>query len=217
VAQGQTHALSQPVGNTGRLAHSVQMARATAITPRAPMSERLISRAQSEQDPASHSTLSAMTHLSETPALPRALAQAGLNMPDLPRHVAQQVMAGIKATPEKTADIFLSPAELGRVRISLQSGDAGIVVSIMADRPETLDLLRRNVELLAQDFHDIGYGSAEFSFGQEQGAGTQTSDHRAGTPSAGTARDLNEPADIVQNVPAPAPNTIKLDRVDLRL
>ncbi len=36
----------------------------------------------------------------------------------------------------------------------------------IADRPETLELMRRHIDILAQEFRDIGYGSAEFSFGQ---------------------------------------------------
>lgn len=78
-----------------------------------------------------------------------------------------QVSAAIQAQTERAYDIHLSPAELGKVRISLSPSDAGITVSILADRPETLDLLRRHADLLAQDFRDMGYESATFSFGAE--------------------------------------------------
>jgi hypothetical protein len=43
----------------------------------------------------------------------------------------------------------------------------GMVVTIQADRPETLDLMRRNIDQLAQDLAAAGYEGAEFSFGDE--------------------------------------------------
>lgn len=64
-------------------------------------------------------------------------------------------------------DVSLSPEELGHVRLRLAHGEAGLSVTITADRPETLDLLRRNIETLARDFQDIGYGDVNFSFGDQ--------------------------------------------------
>ncbi len=76
-----------------------------------------------------------------------------------------QVSAAIRGGLEGSVDIHLNPAELGKVRILLTPSETGILVNVMADRPETLDLLRRHVDLLAQDFRDIGYDDASFSFG----------------------------------------------------
>ena len=42
--------------------------------------------------------------------------------------------------------------------------EAGIAVSVMAERPETLDLLRRNIDSLQQAMSDIGYSDIAFSF-----------------------------------------------------
>lgn len=78
-----------------------------------------------------------------------------------------QVSAAIQGSSERAFDIHLSPAELGKVRISLSPSESGLTVTILADRPETLDLLRRHVDLLAQDFRDLGYDSTAFSFGAE--------------------------------------------------
>ena len=164
--------------------------------------------------PSSSSTFAA--GLSETSAPLRQTILGSPTAPDLPRNVIQQLTHGIKAGQDRTADILLNPAELGRVRISLQSGDTGVTVNILADRPETLELLRRNVDLLAQDFQDIGYGAADFAFGQggqpqshsahdqEQGAkphDRSTGADEPGSPDAGRQPGLSQ----------------SLDRIDIRL
>ncbi|HKK85186.1 MAG TPA: hypothetical protein VJ942_06645, partial [Roseovarius sp.] len=49
--------------------------------------------------------------------------------PDLPRHVAQQIVEALQrggGGKERGIDLLLNPAELGRVRISLSPGDAGL-------------------------------------------------------------------------------------------
>jgi hypothetical protein len=43
-------------------------------------------------------------------------------------------------------EIELSPAELGRLRIVLRDTAHGLHIQIAADRPETLDLVRRHVD-----------------------------------------------------------------------
>ncbi|WP_223428652.1 flagellar hook-length control protein FliK [Tateyamaria pelophila] len=63
-------------------------------------------------------------------------------------------------------EIVMNPAELGRVRMTLTTTDSGIVVNILADRPETLDLMRRNITDLGESFSDLGYDDVAFAFGQ---------------------------------------------------
>jgi flagellar hook-length control protein FliK len=67
--------------------------------------------------------------------------------------------------PDRPVEVTLSPEELGRVRISLSTHDGALTMSVHADRPETLDLLRRNIDQLAQDFRDLGFRDLSFSFG----------------------------------------------------
>ena len=40
----------------------------------------------------------------------------------------------------------------------------GMTVVVIADRPETLDLLRRNIGELNQSFMDMGYDDISFTF-----------------------------------------------------
>jgi hypothetical protein len=96
------------------------------------------------------------------------------------------------------------------LRLSLRQTDDGLAVAIFAERPETLDLLRRNIDLLARDFLDIGYESAEFTFGREN-------------PAPGDRRDNTDaalhigPTSDADNAP-PRATAIHLgDRLDIRL
>lgn len=69
--------------------------------------------------------------------------------------------------PSRTMEITLSPQELGHVRMTIIHGGNGMNVAVMADRPETLDLLRRHVDQLAAEFLDLGYADIGFSFGTD--------------------------------------------------
>ncbi|HAR52693.1 MAG TPA: hypothetical protein DCS45_12590, partial [Roseovarius nubinhibens] len=85
--------------------------------------------------------------------------------------IGQQIVARLaRAGPDGPripgqVDLTLNPAELGRVRLSMAPGEAGLVVTIHADRPETLDLMRRHSEQLMQEFRQAGFERAELSFG----------------------------------------------------
>jgi flagellar hook-length control protein FliK len=80
------------------------------------------------------------------------------------RHVAQQLIEMAKLAPDRPIEIALNPQELGRVRMMLHPSDGGMQVALVADRPETIDLLRRNIEMLASEFRELGYTSVSFTF-----------------------------------------------------
>lgn len=50
--------------------------------------------------------------------------------------------------------------------MNISAVEAGITVSVVAERPETLDLMRRNIDQLAREFEIIGYNDINFSFSQ---------------------------------------------------
>ena len=84
----------------------------------------------------------------------------------VPRPVVQQLIdASIRAI-ERPVELHLSPEELGRVRISMTFSEASVILNVHAERAETLELLRRHSEQLAQELRELGYGMISFSVGQ---------------------------------------------------
>ncbi len=79
-------------------------------------------------------------------------------------NVVRQVADAMRLTRGAGVDIALSPEELGSVRLSLVGSDGQMNVVVQAERPETLDLMRRHIESLSQEFRAIGYGDVSFSF-----------------------------------------------------
>jgi hypothetical protein len=91
--------------------------------------------------------------------------------------ILRQVSDGMARLGEGSVEIRLSPEELGQVRMQLVSSDNGMTVHITADRPETLDLMRRHIDQLARDLAEAGYESASFSFGEGGEGGEEPTAH----------------------------------------
>ncbi|MGB5836403.1 MAG: flagellar hook-length control protein FliK [Albidovulum sp.] len=87
-------------------------------------------------------------------------------LPTLPHGQGARMAEAISRSPDRPVEITLAPEELGRVRMSITTQDGALTMLLQADRPETLDLLRRHIDTLAQDFKDIGFENLSFSFGQ---------------------------------------------------
>ncbi|MGJ8612426.1 MAG: flagellar hook-length control protein FliK, partial [Octadecabacter sp.] len=84
------------------------------------------------------------------------------------QQVAQQITAAIVQTSGGTTEIMLNPEELGRVRIAMTAGDAGMTVTLLAERPETTDLMRRHIEHLTRELRDMGYDNPTFNFEDQE-------------------------------------------------
>ncbi len=91
------------------------------------------------------------------------------------RQVAEQFVSSVNRTTSGQVTIQMAPAELGRVDISMQPREQGMALLIAAERPETLELLRRHVDLLAEDLRALGWSDLSFQFG----AGGQSPEERA--------------------------------------
>ena len=83
------------------------------------------------------------------------------------RQVTQQVAYAITQTGSGATEIKLQPEELGRVRITVQAVEGVLHVSVLAERLETGDLMRRNTEMLTEQLRDVGFEQINLSFGQE--------------------------------------------------
>ena len=86
--------------------------------------------------------------------------------------VIRQVSEAIRLTPGGAIDVALSPEELGSIKLRLIGHEGQMNVVVQAERLETLDLMRRHIESLSQEFRAIGYGDVSFSF-QSGGGGEQ--------------------------------------------
>lgn len=109
--------------------------------------------------------------------------------------VAVAIAQAATALGHQPVELTLNPEELGRVRLTLQAGDGNMAVAIAVERPETLELLRRHIDLLAEQLRDIGYDDLVFSFSGDGGAQSDqdndddTTDHQpsSSTPNPGTS------------------------------
>ncbi|MBK5932495.1 flagellar hook-length control protein FliK [Rhodovulum imhoffii] len=88
----------------------------------------------------------------------------------VPANLATQVAEVIRTTPEGAVDVHLRPEELGRLRLTISPSDAGVSVTVQADRPETVELMRRHIDQLGAQLREMGYGQVSFSFGQHRQA-----------------------------------------------
>ncbi|MDG3041345.1 flagellar hook-length control protein FliK [Roseicyclus marinus] len=129
--------------------------------------------------------------------------------------VAAQILRTLQddapRSPGAPIDIALDPPELGRLRLALTEVNGTLTLSIVAERPETADLIRRHLALLADEFLRSGLDAPSVQV-SHQGAGGGGSG-RAPLPHQGAADGATGPAPP----PAPAPNRATVDGLDLRL
>ena len=88
--------------------------------------------------------------------------------------VSPTVVEMTKTGKNGPLDIALAPEELGRLTISIKQDGTSVHVTLTADRPETLDLMRRHGNDLVVDLRQSGFNSASLSFGM----GGQSQQHR---------------------------------------
>jgi flagellar hook-length control protein FliK len=100
------------------------------------------------------------------------------------QHIAANLPKPVTDLGTGTLEITLDPPELGRVRMSLVEIAGTITLSIVADRPETAELMRRHLDILAQEFGRSGLDapSVRLGTGGENPGGEAMGRH-------GTARD----------------------------
>lgn len=92
--------------------------------------------------------------------------------------VVKQVLSAPLADGNIT-EIALDPEELGRVRMQMITHEASVQIVIAVERPETADLMRKHLDLLTNDFKDLGYGDVnlEFASHDDSGNSRQSTSH----------------------------------------
>lgn len=134
----------------------------------------------------------------------------------VPAQLVQPMVRAIRNGAERI-EIHLSPAELGRVDVKLDIAPDGRIQAVFAvDRPQTADLLQRDVRELARALQDAGLqtdsGSLSFNLrnqnqGHAHGWMANASQH------AGTAPDRLEPERTIQY----RPMIVSDDQVDIHV
>jgi hypothetical protein len=125
---------------------------------------------------------------------------------DAPPPAERQIAAAVIAAPNGRTDLVLDPKELGRVRVSLEGDESALVLTIQAERSETADLLRRNADILVQEFRDAGYENLTFSFSEHPRDADRTMEDDP-TP-AGRSAEVEFVADF--SPPRPGAGTLDL-------
>ena len=144
----------------------------------------------------------------ETEAKPAtASPQSTTSKPELPQAVVRQLAVVLPQIADRPIEVLLNPEELGRVRMVMLGQDAQMVVQIQADKAETTELIRRHLDMLAQDFHDLGYTDISFSFSGQH----DHPDAPQGGPSSNT--ETTEMADA----PPAAQLMLQQSGLDMRL
>lgn len=76
-----------------------------------------------------------------------------------------QIATALSQSAEGTVELILAPAELGRLRMELVPEGELLRVTVSVERPETLDMLRRNADVLLAEIRQAGFTGAQLSFG----------------------------------------------------
>lgn len=163
-------------------------------------------------------TLHALS-IKEFPATPQAVPQPEIRAISAnPASIIRQVADAIITTRNEMVEITLSPEDLGRVRMILTGHERAPHLVIWAERPDILDQMRRNADLLMQEFSDEGFSDATLSF---------EGDRRSGRDDLARDElpweDLDSPAENIAPRMAddpqtsPAPMTIASRRIDIRI
>ena len=105
--------------------------------------------------PANQATAAAMP--ASTTAFPAAAVGVAIPLTALPIEIATQAKDG-----KNRFEIRLDPPELGRIDVRLDIDSKGVVTSrLMAERPETLDLLRRDAPQIERALQDAGLKTSD--------------------------------------------------------
>jgi len=100
-----------------------------------------------------------MVHVSRATAPPAPVAnQISTQLPNL-----------LSKAEKQTVELRLDPPELGRVTIHLTTHDQQVTAQVVAERVQTVDLMRQHADLLTATLARAGFSEANLSFQQGQG------------------------------------------------
>jgi hypothetical protein len=131
------------------------------------------------------------------------------NLPAVVRQVADMIVI----RKDDLIEVRLTPEELGQVRIVVTQRENSQHVSFWIDRPDVLDQLRRNSDLMMRQLSDAGLGNSSLEFRQgTDGDPNQSRYHHLQQESSLAGMDAGG-ARSVDDAPVPqhGPATYRLD------
>lgn len=138
-------------------------------------------------------------------------------VPVAPQIITRQIADAVVTTRKDSVEIALSPEELGKVRLIVTGPDRAPHVTVWIERPEVMDLVRRNATILLGHFAEAGLDGAALEFREGDG---QREDRPAGTDQR-AAGDMSEDhvisEGVRQVVSLARPGLAGERRIDIRL
>lgn len=96
------------------------------------------------------------------------VATTMMSRTQIPAQIAGQIAEAARVLPDRPIEISLSPEELGKVRLTFQLSESGAMsVVVQAEKPDTAELLRRNIHMLSEEFAALGYEGSQFAFASD--------------------------------------------------
>ena len=111
----------------------------------------------------------------------------GQPLPSPERDLATQIVSAANTRGNGgVVNLTLDPPELGRLEIVMEIADQGLRATLTAERQSTGDMIKRHLELLAEQFEDAGFDDIDLNFGEPSLTG--------GDAETGERDPVNEPS-----------------------
>lgn len=150
-----------------------------------------------------------------SPTLPSGAPPPLVHAPPPYQQTAQQIIGTAQGKVPPITELTLAPEELGRLRFEIATQDDHLTVRLFIERPDTLDLMRRQSDQLLSELRQAGFAQASLSF---SGWG-HGQNHTARAQAAGRALEAGAESSPALPVPPPAqtPLTSATGRLHIRL
>lgn len=168
---------------------------------------------------------SSQTVVRDGPLVEPTQTREPVSLAQLQTNVSQRLLALVPAsagpeagghdpTQARTAEIELAPAELGKLKLTLQTTERGLHLVVAVERPEMIEAVRRHLETL----HRALLSEGVTLDGLDIGAGTERrgesrGEHEEGPPLTGD----NGPPDPDIDTRPPRSHPVPLGHLDLSL
>lgn len=193
--------VSGPTPDWSRMASMTAVSAPQSDVAAGALTETLLPEPQLSADQAESPAIGALSQNSPGPTQVETSSRLAAAPPATALH--SQLLSHAPSALQRQVEILLSPEELGHVRFQIRHSGDSVLIFLSAERPETMDMLRRNGDDLLREFRQAGFSGASLDFGQwgQQG---QRQQHLAAA--FGQPEDFSLTPQIARPAPqAPAP------------